>query len=109
MTGTFSLGSDFSGFGQLEESSALGQTLVALASWTQDGDIQAYSLSGQDIRMGPSGAALDFLEHRWETLAALLAPSPGVSMPADRTDRLRRGPRLRRDRRSIWRPLRGAR
>lgn len=93
--GTFSLHSDFSGFGQLTEGDAWGETLVALVAWTQDGEIDVYLLDGQDRYMGPSGAALDFLENRWQTLAALLAPSPGGSASVNRHDRLRRAPRVR--------------
>jgi len=80
ITGTFSLNDDFSGSGQLEGEDVSGQTLVALASWTQYGEIDVYSLSGDNLYMGPSGAALDFLIHRWQTLTALLAPGPGISV-----------------------------
>jgi hypothetical protein len=76
MTGTCSLNGDFSGFGQLTESSQQEEVLVALLSWTRDGDTHVYLLSGQDRHMGPAGAALDYLEHRWQTLTALLAPAP---------------------------------
>ena len=76
VTGTFSLHSDFSGFGQLTEAG----TLLALIAWTQTGETDVYLLNGQDRYMGPSGAALDFLENRWQTLTALLAPAPGLSM-----------------------------
>ncbi|MCJ7751225.1 MAG: hypothetical protein MUQ65_09040 [Armatimonadetes bacterium] len=96
--GTFSLHSDFSGFGQLTESNAWGETLVALVAWTQYGKIDVYLLDGQDRYMGPSGAALDFLENRWQTLAALLAPAPGGSASVNRHDRLRRAPRVRGER-----------
>ena len=111
ITGTFSLDQDFSGFGQLEESSVLGPTLVALASWTHDGQIEVYSLSGQNLYMGPSGAALDFLAHRWQTLTALLAPSPGLSVtPPVSTPRRPVGPRLQPRRpRDLERQLRAVR
>ena len=82
MTGTCSLNGDFSGFGQLTESSPQDETLVALLSWTQDGETHVYLLSGQDRSMGPAGAALDYLEHRWQTLTALLAPAPVGSADA---------------------------
>jgi hypothetical protein len=95
LTGTFSLNSDFSGSGQLEESDPWGQTLEALVSWTQSGESQVYSLTGQDLHMGPAGAALDFLEHRWETLTALMAPAPGVSMMYHRPRWFPSGPRPR--------------
>ena len=94
VAGTFYLNADFSGAGQLEQSSAAGQTLAGLVSWTPDGDIQAYDLSGQDIHMGPTGAALDFLDHRWETLAALMAPAPGAAATVVQPRRSRLAPRL---------------
>jgi hypothetical protein len=108
MTGTFSLNSDFSGFGQLTESSPWGERLVALISWTQDGDTHVYLLSGQDRHMGPAGASLDYLEHRWQTLTALLAPAPGVGLNAGRPGRPRRAPRLRTGPLGPSRTLRGA-
>jgi len=95
LTGTFSLNSDFSGSGQLEESNPWGQTLAALVSWTQNGESQVYSLTGQDLHVGPAGAALDFLEHRWETLTALMAPAPGMSMMYHRPRWFRNVPRRR--------------
>ncbi|MCJ7750875.1 MAG: hypothetical protein MUQ65_07240 [Armatimonadetes bacterium] len=98
VAGTFSLHSDFSGFGQLTEGNASGETLIALVSWTQYGEIDVYLLDGQDRYMGPQGAALDFLENRWQTLAALLAPAPGGSVSVYRHDRLRRVPRVPRER-----------
>jgi hypothetical protein len=84
LAGTFSLNGDFSGAGQLEEINVSGQTLAALMSWTQEGEVQVYLLTGQNLYMGPAGAALDFLQHRWQTLAALLAPAPGVGMAVHR-------------------------
>jgi hypothetical protein len=91
LTGTFSLHSDFSGFGQLTE----GGTLLALVAWTQTGETDVYLLDGQDRYMGPSGAALDFLENRWQTLTALLAPAPGLSSYAPRPHRAPAAPRTR--------------
>lgn len=76
MTGTFSVNGDFSGFGQLTESGPGDEALVALLSWAQYGETHVYLLSGQDRHMGPAGAALDYLEHRWQTLTALSAPAP---------------------------------
>lgn len=82
LTGAFSLNADFSGFGQLTESGTPGDELVALVSWTQDGESEVYLLDGQSRSVGPAGAALDYLEHRWMTLTALLAPAPGASLSA---------------------------
>jgi hypothetical protein len=96
VTGVFSLNSDFSGFGQLYESRAWGEdVLAALVSWTQDGETHVYLLSGQDRYMGPAGAALDYLTHRWQTLTALLAPAPGAGMGIERRSRFRTAPRHR--------------
>jgi len=80
LTGAFSLNADFSGFGQLTESGTPGDELSALVSWTQDGESVVYLLDGQSRSVGPAGAALDYLEHRWLTLTALLAPAPGAGM-----------------------------
>jgi hypothetical protein len=82
LTGAFSLNADFSGFGQLTDGGTPGDELAALVSWTQDGESEVYLLDGQSRSVGPAGAALDYLEHRWLTLTALLAPAPGASMSA---------------------------
>jgi hypothetical protein len=108
ITGTFSLNSDFSGFGQLTEGGLCGDALLALLSWTQDGETHVYLLSGQDRYMGPAGAALDYLQYRWQTLTALMAPAPGVGFSADRPRRPRRAPRLRTGQLGLSRTLRGA-
>ncbi|MFB3882798.1 MAG: hypothetical protein ACE149_16150 [Armatimonadota bacterium] len=89
ITGALSLNADFSARGQLEEDGML----AALVSWTRDGHVQAYDLTGRNVQMGPAGAALDFLRYRWQTLAALGAPTPGASGPYTRSRRLPRGPR----------------
>jgi len=102
--GVFSLNSDFSGFGQLEDSL---QSVLALASWTQDGDVHVYLLTGQDFHMGPAGAALDFLRYRWETLTALLGPAPGSRPAGHGFRRFRGAPRLRGGRPRLPRVLRG--
>lgn len=78
MTGAFSLNSDFSGNGQLEETGSGGQTLIAILTWQQHGDTQIDLLSGQSRQTRPAGAALDYLQHRWQTLAAMQAPAPGL-------------------------------
>jgi hypothetical protein len=81
LTGAFSLNADFSGFGQLTDGTPDGE-LAALVSWTQDGESEVYLLDGQSRSVGPAGAALDYLEHRWLTLTALLAPAPGAGFSA---------------------------
>jgi hypothetical protein len=99
VTGTFALNADFSGFGQIVQSTQEGAQPDALITWTRDGDVAVYSLDGSNLHTGPGGAALDFLLHRWETLTALMgtyswgstarvrprrrtAPSPRVGRPA---------------------------
>jgi len=77
MTGDFKLDEDFSGYGQLQQTVAGGQKLSAVVKWTQQGDTQIDLLSGQSRQTQPAGAALDYLQHRWQTLAALKAPAPG--------------------------------
>lgn len=77
LTGEFSLNADFSGSGRLLQDS---QPIVLLA-WSQRGTIQLSFLSGESAAASPAGAALDFLVHRWQTLQALLAPSPGGRAP----------------------------
>jgi hypothetical protein len=91
VTGTFGLNPDFSGFGQVEQAAASGTTLAALVSWTRSGDVSAYSLDGQNLQLGPAGAAVDFLQHRWQTLAAALAGTQGASSarPDPRRSRFR--------------------
>jgi hypothetical protein len=93
VTGTLALNADFSAVGQLEADGVL----AALVCWTRDGDVQVCDLTGQNVQMGPAGAALDFLRYRWQTLSALNAPSPGASSPATRLRRPFRRPRLPRD------------
>lgn len=77
LTGEFSLNADFSGSGCLLQD---GQPIVLLA-WSQKGTIQLSFLSGESSAASPAGAALDFLTHRWQTLQALFAPSPGGRKP----------------------------
>ncbi len=106
VTGAFSLENDFSGFGQLYESRPWGDELAALLSWRQDGETHVYLLTGQDRAMGPSGAAEDYLTHRWQTLTALLGPAPGAAASIERRSRHRTGPRWRTDpRRQAGEPL----
>jgi hypothetical protein len=93
--GTFALHRDFSGFGQLTDDDSGIDTLVALLAWTQQGQIDVFLLDTQNRYMGPSGAAMDFLQNRWETLTALLAPAPGAGFGVNRFDRLGGAPRLR--------------
>jgi len=75
VTGEFSLAADFSGGGRLLQNNAL----TALVSWTGLGDTDVDFVSAEHSATSPAGAAADYLIHRWQTLAALLAPAPGVA------------------------------
>jgi len=94
--GTFALHRDFSGFGQLIASDSGAESIVALLSWSQQGQIDLDLFDTQARYMGPSGAALDFLQNRWNTLTALLAPAPGAGFGPSRFGREPRSPRLDR-------------
>lgn len=79
LTGEFSLNGDFSGYGQLIETLSRGRRkLSAVVSWKQYGESQVYPLSGRRSQTRPAGAALAYLQHRWQTLAALMGPAPGL-------------------------------
>ena len=75
LTGEFSLDAGFAGSGQFLQD----EELSALASWTRAGDTQVNSVTAERSDTSPAGAALDYLTHRWQTLAALFAPAPGVA------------------------------
>jgi len=74
VSGEFILGPDFSGSGRLLESDG---ELAALPSWTQTGETQVSSVTADSAQTVPAGAALDYLTHRWQTLAASMGPQPG--------------------------------
>jgi hypothetical protein len=90
VAGTLSLNEDFSAVGQLEADGML----AALVCWTHDGDVQVCDLTGQNVQMGPAGAALDFLRYRWQTLTALNAPVSSASSPSTWSRRPSRRPRV---------------
>ena len=73
LTGQFSLNPDFSGSGQMTQAGAQ----APYVSWTATGDTRVEYLSGESSANSPAGAAVDYLTHRWQTLTALLGPSPG--------------------------------
>jgi hypothetical protein len=75
LTGEFALGRDFSGSGRLLE----GGRAIALLSWTRSGETHVSFTSAGRSATSPAGAALDFLTHRWQTLAGLMAPAPGAA------------------------------
>ena len=73
LTGTFALEKDFAGSGRLLD----GGRAIALMSWTRNGNTEVQFLGAGRSATAPAGAAVDFLTHRWQTLAGLLAPAPG--------------------------------
>lgn len=75
LTGQFALEPDFAGSGRLNNQGEL----LAVISWTKDGETQVQFVSAGQGATSPAGAAIDYLIHRWQTLAALLAPSAGTS------------------------------
>lgn len=73
ISGEFSLAADFAGTGRVLQDGRL----VALPTWQPDGDADINWVSAESSRTAPAGAVLDYLAHRWQTLAALLAPPSG--------------------------------
>ncbi|MBM3474311.1 MAG: hypothetical protein FJX75_13660 [Armatimonadetes bacterium] len=73
LTGAFALEKDFAGSGRLLENGRA----IALMSWTPTGKTEVNFLGAGRSATSPAGAAVDFLTHRWQTLAGLLAPAPG--------------------------------
>jgi hypothetical protein len=78
LTGQFALDPGFAGNGSLVQAGATS----AFVSWTRAGDIHVRLVAGDSTAASPAGAALDYLLHRWQTLAALFAPAPGASASA---------------------------
>jgi hypothetical protein len=73
LLGQFALNADFSGSGELRRDGGFAGRL----SWTRDGDMSLSLISAERALVNPAGAAVDFLTHRWQTLAALMSPAPG--------------------------------
>jgi hypothetical protein len=63
------LGADFAGAGRVSQD---GQ-LLAVSSWLPSGDADVNWVSADSSETAPAGAVLDFLTHRWQTLAAIFA------------------------------------
>jgi len=61
---------DFAGAGRVSQD---GQ-LLAVSSWLPNGDADVDWVSADSSETAPAGAVLDFLAHRWQTLAAIFAP-----------------------------------
>jgi hypothetical protein len=70
--GTFSLGTGFSGTGQLRQ----GGKLVASLQWLTGGAGTLVLLTGSAAAVSPSAAASDFMTDRWLSNSALLGPDP---------------------------------
>ncbi|HJN17161.1 MAG TPA: hypothetical protein QGH10_16770 [Armatimonadota bacterium] len=75
LVGDFALEPSFAGEGRLSERG----NLLAIMSWTDAGKTSVTFVSATQGATSPAGAALDFLLHRWQTLAALLAPGGGTA------------------------------
>ncbi len=88
LTGQFALDPGFAGNGSLVQAGATS----AFVSWTRAGEIHVRLVTGDSTAASPAGAALDYLLHRWQTLAALFAPAPGASAAAARALRSLRPP-----------------
>ncbi len=70
LTSGVTLGADFAGAGRVSQD---GQ-LLAVSSWSPNGDADVDWVSADSSETAPAGAVLDFLAHRWQTLAAIFAP-----------------------------------
>jgi hypothetical protein len=75
LTGEFALGASFAGDGRILQNGGL----LALMSWTRGGDSIVQFTSAKSSEVSPAGTARDWATHRWQTLAALLAPAPGLA------------------------------
>lgn len=81
LRGIFALDESFGGTGQL----LCNQETLAVVSWEPNGETNVRFLSAESEATSPSGAAEDYLNHRWQTLTALLAPAPGVAQLSGHT------------------------
>jgi hypothetical protein len=75
ITGSFQLQQGLEGAGNLSQN---GQ-LVATVAWDREGKGMVTVLSGDVWTVGPSAAALEFLNHRWRLLLPSLGPTGGVA------------------------------
>lgn len=75
ITGTFQLQPGLEGAGTLMQN---GKVIATLA-WDRDGRGSVTVLTGDTWTVGPSAAALEFLNHRWRLLLPALGPTGGVA------------------------------
>jgi hypothetical protein len=75
ITGSFQLQQGLEGAGNLSQNGKL----VATVAWDRDGKGTVTVLNGDVWTVGPSAAALDFLNHRWRLLLPALGPTSGVA------------------------------
>jgi hypothetical protein len=75
LAGSFALRPDFAGSGQMRQ----GADLAGALSWTRLGDMSLRLVSAEQPEVSAAGASVDFLTHRWQTLAALFAPGVGAA------------------------------
>jgi hypothetical protein len=75
ITGSFQLQQGLEGAGNLSQNGKL----VATVAWDREGKGTVTVLNGDVWTIGPSAAALDFLNHRWRLLLPALGPSGGVA------------------------------
>jgi hypothetical protein len=75
ITGSFQLQQGLEGAGNLSQNGRL----VATVAWDRDGKGTVTVLNGDVWTIGPSAAALDFLNHRWRLLLPALGPSGSVA------------------------------
>ena len=62
--------------------------VVATVAWDRDGRGSVTVLSGDVWTIGPSAAALEFLNHRWRLLLPSLGPSGGIARACADTAKL---------------------
>lgn len=75
ITGSFQLQQGLEGAGTLMKEGKV----VATVAWDRDGRGSVTVLSGDVWTIGPSAAALEFLNHRWRLLLPSLGPSGGIA------------------------------
>lgn len=75
ITGSFQLQQGMEGAGTLMKDGKVAATIA----WDRDGRGTVTVLSGDVWTIGPSAAAMEFLNHRWRLLLPSLGPSGGIA------------------------------
>lgn len=75
ITGDFALKPDFSGSGEFVRNG----DILALVTWLQNGETDVHFPTADSSDASPAGGAVDYLTHRWQTLAGLMGPGGGVA------------------------------